>query len=208
MVSGVPERSVDVIAHDPDWSSQAAALIAGLRTALGGDAVRVEHIGSTAIPAMDAKAVLDLQVSVLDLDHAQAEFDEPLRVLGFGRSPYQQDHVPAGRDDDPGRWTKRLWLRRSPEPPDVNLHVRVVGSANERLALLFRDWMRTHPEAVAAYSGFKHALADAVPDLDAYSDIKDPVVDVVIVAAEEWAARTGWTVDAAQPSRPAMRRTE
>ena len=55
--------------------------------ALGAGALRIDHIGSTAIPAMDAKDVLDIQVSVTDLVDAQERFDAPLRGLGFCASP-------------------------------------------------------------------------------------------------------------------------
>ena len=75
---------------------------------------------------------------------------------------------------------------------DVNLHVRLTGSPNERLALLFRDWMSAHPEAVIAYSAIKRSLAAVIPDLDTYAGVKDPIVDLVIVTAEEWATTTGW----------------
>jgi dephospho-CoA kinase len=111
----------------------------------------------------------------------------------------RSDHVPAGSGDDPARWTKRLWSRREyadPDAgpaPDANLHVRLAGSPNERLALLFRDWFRAHPEAIAAHARFKRELAQAVADIDVYSDVKDPVVDLVIAVAEPWAAGTGWT---------------
>ena len=74
----------------------------------------------------------------------------------------------------------------------MNLHVRVAGSPNERLALLFRDWFRAHPEAVPAYGDFKLRLADAVASIETYTDVKDPVVDLIIVTAEAWADRTGW----------------
>lgn len=72
---------------------------------------------------------------------------------------------------------------------DVNLHVRLLGSPNERLALLFRDWFRAHPEAVPAYAAFKRVLADNVREIGSYADVKDPVVDLVITVAESWAAR-------------------
>ena len=88
---------------------------------------------------------------------------------------------------------KRLWSRRGHAAGDVNLHVRLAGSPNERVALLFRDWLRAHPAAVLAYAAFKRGLADAVPDLGAYTDVKDPVVDLVIAAAEPWASETGWS---------------
>jgi GrpB-like predicted nucleotidyltransferase (UPF0157 family) len=129
---------------------------------------------------------------VSDLDAAAADFDAPLGSLGFVRSPYEADHIPAGRFDDAEHWRKRLWTRRGHREGDVNLHVRVRGSANERLALLFRDWFRAHPGAVPAYSAFKEAVADAVPDVDTYTALKDPVVDLVVVVAEDWASSVGW----------------
>lgn len=182
-----------VIDPDPTWQARGLALADELRSALAPLAPYVEHIGSTAIPGMAAKPIFDLQVSVRDLQEAERAFDAPLAALGFQRSVYQHDHVPAGRVDDPERWTKRLWLRRGHSGEDVNLHVRVVGSPNERLALLFRDWFRAHPEAIPAYAHFKRVLADNVSAIGAYADVKDPVVDLVITVAESWAAATDWT---------------
>jgi GrpB-like predicted nucleotidyltransferase (UPF0157 family) len=184
---------VEVVPYDPAWPDRATALIAGLREVLGPRALRIEHIGSTAIAGMAAKDVIDLQVSVADLEPAARDFDEPLGTQGFQRVPYEHDHVPAGLEDDPGRWVKRLWSRRGHAAGDVNLHVRLAGSPNERVALLFRDWLRAHPAAVPAYSAFKRGLAGAVADLGVYTDVKDPVVDLGIAAAETWATETGWS---------------
>jgi GrpB-like predicted nucleotidyltransferase (UPF0157 family) len=181
---------VHISTYDPLWPERASALIIQLHDALGPDALRIEHIGSTAIPMMDAKDLLDVQVSVADLDIAAERFDYPLIAMGFERLPYDRDHVPAGRRDDSTRWAKRFWRRRSHPDGDVNLHVRLVGSPNERLALLFRDWMRAHPEAVPPYAAFKRVLAAGAPDVDWYSDLKDPVVDLVVAIAEPWSRRT------------------
>jgi GrpB-like predicted nucleotidyltransferase (UPF0157 family) len=187
-----------VVTYQADWPDRAAALAVSLRERLAPLAERVEHIGSTSIPGMAAKDILDVQVSVADLDEAARAFDEPLAGLGFELGPYEFDHVPAhfdhvpaGRDDDPRLWSKRFWSRRG-RLGAVNLHVRRRGSPNERLALLFRDWFRAHPDAIAGYAAFKVALSAAVPDVEIYSGIKDPVVDVVIAAAEEWADAVGW----------------
>jgi GrpB-like predicted nucleotidyltransferase (UPF0157 family) len=114
--------------------------------------------------------------------------------LGFERSPYQSDHIPAGIVDDPKNWSKRFWTRRIAGAADVNLHVRRTGSPNERLALLFRDWFRSHPDAVPAYASFKVALAEICPDVDVYADIKDPVVDLVVAVADEWERSVGWSM--------------
>jgi GrpB-like predicted nucleotidyltransferase (UPF0157 family) len=186
-----------VVGYRPVWTQQATEMINLLLINLGDAAIRIEHIGSTSIPSMPAKDVLDLQVSVLDLDIAAQAFDGPLQALGYERSPHEIDHVPAGTDDEPGNWAKRLWLLRGGAPPDVNLHVRRAGSPNERLALLFRDWFRAHPVAIPAYGRFKQALAAALDNIDDYSDVKDPVVDLVVSVAESWAVGAGW-----QPGPP------
>lgn len=185
-------RVVIIEEHDPAWTRHGTALADSLRGALAPLALHVDHIGSTSIPGMAAKLVFDLQVSVADLDEAEHAFIRPLSLRGFELTPYRRDHVPAGRDDPPDRWVKRLWARRDHPEPDVNLHVRLLGSANERLALLFRDWFRAHPEAIPGYARFKRSLAAAVPDLGIYSDVKDDVVDVIVAVAESWAVQAGW----------------
>lgn len=190
---------VQVVPYDQNWPHWAQAELESLTAALGELVLHAAHIGSTAIPQMAAKNVLDLQLSVWDLPEAAAAFDPPLAELGYVRRPFENDHVPAGDDSDPALWRKRMWARRSHPRGDVNLHVRVVGSPNERLALLFRDYLRVQPLAVAAYGRFKLKLAGEVNDLEPYTDIKDPVVDLVIAAAEQWATDTGWQPHGTQP---------
>jgi GrpB-like predicted nucleotidyltransferase (UPF0157 family) len=182
-----------VVPYDPTWRVRGVALAAEIRSVLGRLALRVEHIGSTSIPGMAAKPLFDLQVSVTGLDQAAEAFDSPLAAHGFVRRPWERDHVPAGRDDPPSLWAKRIWIRPTGDER-INLHCRLAGSPNERLALLFRDWFRAHPAAIPAYARFKESLSEAVnDDVDLYTDVKDPVVDLVIAVAEEWAAVTGWT---------------
>ncbi|WP_044379436.1 GrpB family protein [Streptomyces noursei] len=196
---------VVVVAPDPSWTVRGEGLAEELHVLLRPLALHVEHIGSTAVPGMAAKPVLDLQVSVRDLAEAEAAFAGPLAERGFVLAQYRQDHVPAGSDDDPACWAKRLWSRQGHRGLDVNLHVRRSSSPNERLALLFRDWLRAHPEAVPAYARFKQVLAQAVPDLATYADVKDPVVDLVVAVAEPWARATGWqpcTTTTARPVAP------
>jgi GrpB-like predicted nucleotidyltransferase (UPF0157 family) len=182
-----------IVPYDEQWPARAAAELSRLVRALAPLVLHGDHIGSTAVPGMAAKPILDLQLSVRDLNEAAASFGAPLAALGYDRLPYERDHVPAGDDGDPELWAKRYWRRRNHPAGDVNLHVRVAGSPNERLALLFRDWLRAHPPAVAAYARFKAVLADAVNgDLEVYTDVKDPVVDLVVAAADRWASESGW----------------
>jgi GrpB-like predicted nucleotidyltransferase (UPF0157 family) len=189
----VSARSIVIVDYDPEWPGRASALIAELASALGDAALRIDHIGSTAIPLMAAKDILDIQVSVDDLDAAFESFDPGLRALGFEREAHARDHMPAGRLDDPELWVKCFWSRRGTADGDVNLHLRRVGSPNERLALLFRDWFRAHPAAVPSYAAFKRALAEALNDSVVYSGVKDPVVDLVIATAQTWAVETEWS---------------
>lgn len=186
-----------VVDADPGWPGRAQQVLDRVCTVLGPQVLRAEHIGSTSIPGMAAKDVLDLQLSVGSLAACDTgSWDAALGGLGLVRSPYEQDHVPAGSGDPAERWAKRLWTRRGYPGGDVNLHVRVAGSPNERLALLFRDWFRAHPATVPGYAQFKRVLAANTPDVGVYTEVKDPVVDLVIGLAEEWAATSGWSVRA------------
>ena len=73
--------------------------------------------------------------------------------------------------------------------------MRMAGHANQRYALLFRDYLRAHPMAAEAYAQVKTALAKRDnADEDFYYDVKDPVCDIIMAGAEEWAARTVWTL--------------
>jgi dephospho-CoA kinase len=74
-----------------------------------------------------------------------------------------------------------------------NVHVRVAGRANERYALLFRDYLRANAPARGAWALFKIRLAEVVPDPNSYGQVKDPATDVLLIAAEEWARQTRWT---------------
>jgi GrpB-like predicted nucleotidyltransferase (UPF0157 family) len=74
----------------------------------------------------------------------------------------------------------------------LNLHLRVDGRPNQRYPLLFRDYLRAHREVATSCATLERRLAELSLDPGVYADIKDPVTDLIMVAAEEWAARTGW----------------
>jgi len=175
-----------------EWEAQAVEWMSILRARLGDTAARIEHIGSTAIPSMPSKDVIDLQLSVIDLESVASILDSSLGELGFQKSPFQADHVPTGSGDDPSKWSKFLWTRQDSTASNINLHVRKVGSPNERFSLLFRDWFRAHPDAIPAYGAIKESIAMIARDTGTYADVKDPVVDLVNVVAEEWAKDVQW----------------
>jgi GrpB-like predicted nucleotidyltransferase (UPF0157 family) len=152
--------------------------------------MRIDHIGSTAVPGLPAKDILDVQITVADL--ADRTLDE-LDRAGFRRLSIVDDHRPPGTDVPDHELEKRLFNAPLHERP-ANIHVRVEGRFNQRYPLLCRDYLRTHPAAARAYADVKTALARIVGgDIEAYYDVKDPVFDIIMAGANEWAAGTRWT---------------
>jgi GrpB-like predicted nucleotidyltransferase (UPF0157 family) len=185
------QLSVQLVAHRPEWADEFEDVAARLRQALGPLAVRIDHIGSTSVPGLPAKDVIDLQVIVASLDG----LDEP-----FGRAGFEprlggvvRDHVPEGWEGDEGAWTKRLYGSPADERR-VNAHVRLLGSPNERYALLFRDYLRAHDDVRDRWAETKRSIAATAQDIDSYLDVKDPLTDVLMRDAEKWAEETGWRV--------------
>jgi GrpB-like predicted nucleotidyltransferase (UPF0157 family) len=182
---------IEIVPYDQQWPVEFHRIGAPLRKAMGNLAVRIDHIGSTAVPGLAAKDVIDVQVTVATLD--AGTLVPALAPLGYTLwEGITGDHVPPGRDDPPEEWRK-LFFRAPEGQRRTNLHIRQVGRANQRYALLFRDYLRADPRVVGAYEQVKEVLARLHPaDLDAYYDVKDPVCDIIMVAAECWAVKTGY----------------
>ncbi|MFE9689938.1 dephospho-CoA kinase [Micromonospora sp. NPDC005806] len=182
-----PERVV-LSEPDPTWPQQYARLAARIRHAAGTD-FRVDHIGSTAVPGLAAKDVVDIQLTVPSLEEADGPLAERLADAGFPRLPgeWWDNPRPAGS----ARWPKRLHGNADPGRP-AYLHLRVAGSPGWRYALMMRDHLRADPAQRAAYLEVKRELAATAPDSATYGTLKDPWFDEEHLRAEEWAARTGW----------------
>lgn len=179
---------ISIVPYDQGWPGEFKTIAAQLRQALGNLALRIDHIGSTSVPGLDAKDRIDIQVTVQGLDKP---VEDALSQIGYTRLEYLVDHPPFGVDSEPEQWEKWIF-----EPPrgqrPTNLHVRIVGRANQRYALLFRDYLRSHPASAAAYAELKRRLAQNLADEDTYPDVKDPAVDLIYFAAEDWAASSSW----------------
>jgi dephospho-CoA kinase len=183
---------------DPDWARLAALLGARISAAAGG--LRVEHIGSTSVPGLPAKDVIDLQLVVPDLQVAD-RLAAPLTAAGFPLVPgIDQDNphpIPGEPDStDPARWRKRVHANADPGR-SVNLHLRVRNAPNRRESLLFRDWLRADDVVRAEYLELKRELAGRFagdPDVTRYAEAKEPWFDAAFPRAEVWARRTGWVL--------------
>ena len=181
---------IAIVEYDPRWPDAFRALALPLRAVLGNSVLRIDHIGSTAVRDLPAKDIIDIQVTVANLE-------EPLDMLlaPFGYTRYGEiisDHRPplaTGPDSD---WEKR-YFRPPPAMRAMHLHVRAAEHPNQRYPLLFRDYLRVHPRATGGYAALKRAIAHFHPgNMDIYSDIKDPACDIIIAAAEDWATASGW----------------
>jgi GrpB-like predicted nucleotidyltransferase (UPF0157 family) len=184
-------QSVAIVPPVPGWPHQFQDIGARLRAELGGQALRIDHIGSTAVAGLAAKDVIDVQVTVamLDLDQLRPAF-ERAGLPHHTRNP-SLDHRPPGASGPDADWSK-LFFARPPGERRVHVHVRAAGRPNQRYPLLFRDYLRAHPTAAAAYGELKLRLAALGLDSGVYADVKDPACDLIMVAAEAWAAPTRW----------------
>jgi GrpB-like predicted nucleotidyltransferase (UPF0157 family) len=181
---------IEILPYRSEWQREFAEIGARLRQALGTLAVRIDHIGSTSVPGLAAKDIVDIQVTVMDLDDP---VERAVKGMGFDRiAAVWHDHVPPGASEAESEWAKWLFKAQPGQRP-VNVHVRIDGRLNQRYPLLFRDYLRAHASIADAYARTKIALAHYHPgDMEAYYDVKDPVCDIIMGGAEEWAAATCW----------------
>ncbi len=177
----MPSRTVTVVEYDPAWPARFAALAARAAAVLARPPevpARVEHVGSTAVPGLAAKPVIDLDVVVApgDVPRAIAR----LAALGYA---HEGDLGLPGREA----------FRWPPGEPRHHLYVCTPDAPAYRDHLLFRDHLRTHPDAAAEYAALKRALAARhAHDRDAYQAAKGAFVTAVTRRAEgERAARWG-----------------
>jgi GrpB-like predicted nucleotidyltransferase (UPF0157 family) len=179
---------VEIIPYQENWPFEFQTIAARLRQALGALALRIDHIGSTSVPGLPAKDVIDIQITVAALDdHVRSA----MATLGYTWREGMRDHRPpdmAGPETD---WDKWLFMP-PPGQRRTHTHVRVQGRANQRYPLLFRDYLRAHPLMAAAYAELKRRLAQSLADPQMYPEVKDPAVDLIYLAAEDWAAAMNW----------------
>jgi dephospho-CoA kinase len=181
-----------LVGPDETWPAQARRLVQRLQRVLGDRAVGVDHIGSTSIPEMPAKDVIDLQVGVRALaDADQPDFVRGMRDQGFPRVEGHADTA-HGRAPDPGDWQKRFHASADPGRM-AHVHVRAVAGPAYETALLLRDWLRACPREAEDYAAVKHELAATCATATEYAQAKEPWLAAATPRARDWAERTGWS---------------
>jgi GrpB-like predicted nucleotidyltransferase (UPF0157 family) len=168
-IGGPEKRAIVIEDYDPAWRASFEQVHAALRQALPG-ARRIEHFGSTAVPGLGAKGIIDVLVTVDDAD-AEHTYGPALERAGFAIRLRQPGH--------------RMY--RTPEQ-DVHVHVYTEASEAARARLLFRDWLRHDEADRRLYEDTKRELArrdwDATND---YSTAKGAVVAEILARAQRWA---------------------
>jgi GrpB-like predicted nucleotidyltransferase (UPF0157 family) len=180
---------VEIVPYQISWPSNFREIASILRQGLGDLALRIDHIGSTSVSGLAAKDIIDVQITVAALDPSVLS---AMSTLGYSQSEgIWRDHRPAHAEGPETDWEK--WFFSSPPGQcRTNIHVRVQGRANQRYALLFRDYLRVHPATADSYAELKRRLAQNLVDPQIYPEVKDPAVDLIYLAAEEWAAANSW----------------
>ena len=156
-----PPETVVIVEPDPGWPDRYRALAREIRAALGPAALALEHIGSTAVPGLPAKDVIDIDLTVVD-PRAEDRYLPALEALGYRltiREPW---------------WHEHRGLRLA--DPRVNLHVFGPGCPESIRQRMFRDWLRAHPEDRDRYAAAKRAAVPGGGHVMDYNLRKQPVV--------------------------------
>lgn len=166
---------VNIVEPDPRWPARFEASAAAIRAACGEHLVGLEHVGSTSVPGLAAKPIIDLMPVVARFEDGEACI-APIEALGYA---YRGEYGIAGRhyfvrDGDGDR------LRE-------HVHLLVAGSAEAEKHLLFRDYLRAHPDRARAYETLKRALAlRHGGDREAYTDGKAAFVEATLALGARW----------------------
>jgi GrpB-like predicted nucleotidyltransferase (UPF0157 family) len=157
----MPSR-IHVVDYDPDWPRQAAAAIEALEAAVPGLFTAIEHIGSTAVPGLAAKPIIDLMAAVEDLEVARESQND---LAGIGFHPHEN-----------GMTDRLLFVRADGGARSHILHVVTAASWPSRNQRILRDHLRAHPEDAARYAALKRVIAAAGPHPGDYARAKTELI--------------------------------
>jgi GrpB-like predicted nucleotidyltransferase (UPF0157 family) len=170
LIGGVEKREIVVVEYDSDWPQRFARHARIIAGALGGAALRIEHIGSTSVPHLAAKPIIDILVVVPDSTNESVYLPQ-LEAAGY---------VLRVREPD---WNEHRMLR-TPEK-DVHIHIYSLGCPEIQRNLTFRDRLRRSAEDRARYGQIKRELAAKDwPDMEAYAEAKTALIENIVAAAQ------------------------
>lgn len=187
-------RPVVVTPYQPEWVSDFAEMAGRIRNVVKDAAIRIDHIGSTAVPGLSAKDVIDIQITVADLDRTDS-LTGPLIAVGFRQGTvFEYDQFHGKPETDPE--LRKLYVREPEGERRAHIHIRELGRFNQRYALLFRDYLRASDAVREEYEHLKQRAAQLFPhSIDGYLYLKEPVFHIIYEAASLWAEKVGWVAD-------------
>lgn len=169
---------VTLVGYNDDWPVRFVREQIAIVDVVGKEFIGIEHIGSTAIPGLDAKPIIDIMCAVNALAEAHKHV-KSLESIGYEYRPELGNLLP-----------NRLFFEKGP-PDERHFHLHIVEGASEfwERHLLFRDYLRAHQAAVTAYQDLKRSLAEEhSDDRHAYSIAKGEFVEEIIRKARLWHA--------------------
>jgi len=170
-IGGHEKREIRIVDYNPDWPAQYQHHASIIAAALGNILLRIEHIGSTSVPELAAKPIIDILVVVAD------SADETSYLPALESAGYEL------RVREPNFYEHRML--RTPAK-DVHIHVYSVGVPEIERNIAFRDRLRTHPDDRKRYEETKRTLAkQSWSNMDAYAQAKTEVIETIISAAFE-----------------------
>jgi putative membrane protein len=168
LIGGVEEREIRIVDYQPEWPERFQAHARIIAGALGGSAMRIEHIGSTSVPGLAAKPIIDILVAVPDSADESAYLPQ-LQAAGYDLRVREPD------------WNEHRMFR-SPER-DVHVHVYSAGCPEIDRTLAFRDRLRQNPDDRRRYEQTKRELAARHSDMNLYADAKTEVIESILAAS-------------------------
>lgn len=168
---------VEMVPYRDSWRASFRSVADELAGVMAGCSARIEHIGSTAVPGLCAKPVLDVLLGVRLLTQVEAEIDQ-MAGLGYRYRPEYEDQIPQ----------RRYFVRGATATvPRVHVHAVVHGDRLWQEHLAFRDALRQDPELARQYSHLKQELALAQRlSKSAYTEAKAPFIKGVLAACRTW----------------------
>jgi GrpB-like predicted nucleotidyltransferase (UPF0157 family) len=169
---------VIIVPYDPAWPDLFLAEQTRIQAAIGPHIRQIEHMGSTAVPGLAAKPIIDIMIGLAVLADAPACI-APLEALGYTYVPEYEADMPDRRYFSKGRGT--------PGGATHHIHMVELGGTFWNRHLLFRDYLRAHPADAAAYGDLKRRLAAAHrSDRAAYTDAKTAFITGIEAKAQAW----------------------
>ena len=177
LIGGVEKREINIVDYDRDWPKKFEAHAEIIADALGGSALRIEHIGSTAVPGLAAKPIIDILVVVADSANESAYLPR-LEAEGY---------VLRVREPD---WNEHRMFR-TPEK-DAHIHIYSAGCPEIQRNLAFRDHLRRNIDDRRRYEQTKRELAAKEwADMNAYAEAKTEVIESIMAASPTSGGRAG-----------------